>query len=101
MAKIWFVKDGEEPTLGTFETEKTLRWYTDNLGLGAQDWEAPLSRPPHFGESTPLDDCNLSMYVIVEVGNQDRADATDRDWQAGYYLSSVSVEAAREALGTS
>jgi len=24
MAKIWFVKDGEEPTLGTFETEKTL-----------------------------------------------------------------------------
>ncbi len=101
MAKIWFVKEGEEPTLGGFETEKTLRWCADNLGLVPQDWEAPLSGPPHFGESTPLDDCNLSMYVIVEVGNQDRADATDRDWKAGYYLSCVSVEAAREALGTS
>ena len=101
MAKIWFVKEGEEPTLGGYETEKTLRWCTENLGLVALNWEAPLNRPPHFGESTPLDDCNLPMYVIVEVGNQDRADATDRDWQAGYYLSGVSVEEAREALRTS
>jgi len=41
MAKIWFVKEGEEPTLGGFETEKTLRWCADNLGLVPQDWEAP------------------------------------------------------------
>ena len=53
MAKIWFVKEGEEPTLGGFETEKTLRWCADNLELVPQDWEAPLNRPPHFGESTP------------------------------------------------
>ncbi len=101
MAKIWFVKDGEEPTLGGFETEKTLRWCADNLELVPQDWEAPLNRPPHFGESTPLDDCNPLMYVIVEVGNQDRADATDKDWKAGYYLSCELVEAARKALGSS
>ncbi len=101
MAKIWFVKEGEEPTLGGFETENTLRWCADNLELVPQDWEAPLNRPLHFGESTPLDDWNPLMYVIVEVGNQDRANATDKDWKAGYYLSCVSVKEAREALGKS
>ena len=100
MAKIWFVKEGEEPTFAWLETEKTVRWCADNLHLGPQDWEAPLTRPPHFGESTPLDDCNRPRYVIVEVGDQDRAEAVDEGWKAGFYLSQLSVEAARKALAT-
>jgi len=73
MAKIWFVKDGEEPTLGTFETEKTLRWCTDNLGLVAQDWEAPLRRPPHSRINMLGAGCaKIGPHSLIEVSKPER-----------------------------
>ena len=50
MTKVWFLRDGPEPTRGEPKYTLPLDRCTDQLGLTKKDWLHTLDQTPHFGD---------------------------------------------------
>lgn len=98
MAKIWFVKEGDQPTLGGPVAEKSLQWCIENLGLQRSHWK----RPPDHGIKIKSDRPDLDAFrepSIVVVEAQDNDVLNSPGWKAGYYVViSLSVQEAKKRL---
>ena len=97
MVKVWFVREGSDPTSGGPVSTLSLNECVQNFELSQGQFLCELSTSPRFGASDdPLAMIRGYTHVVVEVGEDE---AKDRGWQSGYYRSSLSPQEAYERLG--
>ena len=97
MAKVWFVREGPNPTRDKPEHTLPLEQCIDKLGLAKFDWLHGLDRTPRFGSPTPRSRRVAGYrHVVCQV---DELEASEQGWMAGYYLLEISPEEVRERLG--
>ena len=97
MTKVWFVREGPEPTRGEPKYTLPLEQCIDQLGLAKSHWLHGLDQGPRFGDQTPRP-LGMAQYrhVVCQV---DEAEASEYGWMAGYYLLEISPKEVRERLG--
>ena len=85
MAKIWFVKEGKQPTIGDAMAQKPLKWCIEKLGLQKSHWKEPLSGTIEIPSNRPdLDAIRPPVAVVIEVNDSDTRRSPE--WGTGYYL---------------
>ncbi len=96
MTKVWFVREGPEPTRGEPKYTLPLEQCIDQLGLAKSHWLHGLDQGPRFGDQTPRP-LGMAQYrhVVCQV---DEAEASEYGWMAGYYLLEISPKEVRERL---
>jgi hypothetical protein len=103
MAKIWYAREGSEPTSGTprcdlpFEKFKELFQGFKTRYRGTE--------PPRFPSSKPaLDKFRAPHFVILEVGGKELADYSPRQigfrpqMKAGFYQIDATIDQCEEIL---
>lgn len=94
MAKIWFVREGRQPTLGD-PIEKSLKWCIEKLGLQKSDWKS--SKPPENESTKPhLDSYRPFTAVDVEVSDDDVVSMLG--WKTGFYRLSLPLQEVRRRI---
>ena len=95
MAKVWFVREGADPTTGTPAYDISLQQCIDQLGLTKNDWLHDLSLTPHFRASGTMAAPEY-RHVVCQV---DDPEASEWGWRTGYYLLEISPKEVAERLG--
>ena len=96
MAKVWFVREGPDPTTGApAYDDLPLERCIDQLGLTKKDWLHGLDRTPHFRAPGPVATPEY-RHVVCQVDDQE---AADEAWMAGYYLLEISPKEVAKRLG--
>ena len=97
MVKIWFVRDGSDPTTVGPAYQLPLDDCVKVLGLSPDQFFSPLERPPRFGDQIRGAGRIAGFrHVVCEI--QVTTAATSK-WKAGYYRTQLSPEEAIERLG--
>jgi hypothetical protein len=95
MAKVWLVKEGNEPTAGEEPLATVaLADCIQKLGLREENYRSRLDAPPQLGNSN-VKRVTGPRYVVVEV---DEAEANAQRWKPGFYLLDLSVQEALTRL---
>jgi hypothetical protein len=96
MTKVWFVRDGPEPTRGEPKYTLPLDQCTDQLGLTKKDWLHALDQTPRFGDQAPRP-LGMAEYrhVICQI---DAPEASEYGWRPGYYVLEISPKEVAERL---
>jgi hypothetical protein len=86
MAKIWFVRDGSDPTTGDHWAEMPIDEAARLFALKPSHFLSPLSSTPRFGNATR--DFWLAGYrhLVVEIDDSEPARGK---WKSGFYRSPV------------
>ncbi len=97
MTKVWFVRDGPEPTRGEPKYTLPLDRCTDQLGLTKKDWLHALDQTPRFGDQAPRP-LGMAEYrhVVCQI---DAPEASEYGWRPGYYVLEISPKEVAERLG--
>jgi len=97
MVKVWFVREGPEPTRGGPAYELPLATCVEVLGLTVDHFLSGLERTPRFGDQTArLAGIADYRHVVCEIED---ADVAARGWKTGYYRIELSPAQAIERLG--
>ena len=97
MAKIWFARDGKDPTRGGPIAELPLATITNKLALTHSDYLCDLSTTPRFGDPSAETSMIFGYkHVVVQI---DKAEAVTHGWKSGFYRASCSPQEAFEILG--
>ncbi len=94
MAKVWFVREGPDPTIGTPAYDISLQQCIDQLGLMKNDWLHGLDQTPHF--QAPRVALPEYRHVVCEI---DEPEASEWSWMAGYYLLELGPKEVAKRLG--
>lgn len=95
MAKVWFAREGSDPTLGApAYDDLSLEQCIDQLGLEKKHWLHGLDRTPTFGRRS-----NLPREPRHAVCQVDELEASEWHWMAGYYLLEISPKEVAKRLG--
>ena len=92
MAKVWFARDGENPTGAEPRYDRPLQECARQLGRAQR--LCGLDQRPVIGEESPLS--QYYQYVICWVDHQE---AFAQGWKAGYYLLEISPKEVAKRLG--
>jgi len=96
-AKVWFVRDGPEPTRGGPAYELPLESCIEKLGLEERHWLSGLDQTPRFGDQTSqLGEIASYSHVVCEI---DETEAGASGWKAGFYRADISPTVAIKRLG--
>ncbi len=95
MAKVWFVREGPDPTSGEPEYTLPLKQCIDQLGLDRNQWFSSLDRPPRFDDPGPTWPREY-RHVFCEV---DEREAAEHGWDAGFYRRKISPKEVAKRLG--
>ncbi len=95
MAKVWFVREGADPTTGTPAYDISLQQCIDKLGLTKNDWLHGLDRTPRFQAPRSV---AVPEYRHVVCQGDDQ-EASEWGWRAGYYLLEISPKEVAKRLG--
>ena len=94
MAKVWFCRDGDDPTDGGPRAVLPLDDCAKTLGLTGADYICDLAEIPNFGKpGDPLATMRGYQRVVVEVSDAEAAPPT---WRAGYYRARITPAEANE-----
>lgn len=97
MVKVWFVREGPEPTRGGAVYELPLETCIETLGLTADDFLSGPDCTPRFGdESSRLGGIADYRHVVCEI---DDTEAAVSGWNPGYYRAELSPAQVIERLG--
>lgn len=97
MVKVWFVREGPEPTRGGPAYELPLETCIKTLDLSAGDFLSAPERTPRFGnQSSWLGGIADYRHVVCEIED---AEAHASEWKPGYYRAGLSPAQAIERLG--
>ncbi len=95
MAKVWFAREGSDPTLGAPAYDGLLlEQCIDKLGLTKRHWLHGLNRIPTFGRPSNLP--QEPRHAVCQVNEQE---ASDEAWMAGFYLLEINPTEVAERLG--
>jgi hypothetical protein len=95
--KVWFVRDGPEPTRGGPAYELPLESCIEKIGLEEPHWFSGLDQTPRFGDQTSqLGETAGYRHVVCEI---DEAQTGASGWKAGFYRADMSPTEAVERLG--
>ena len=97
MAKVWFVREGSDPTQGGPKYTLPLKQCVGQPGLAQIQWLHGLGRTPRFGDQTPRP-LGMAEYrhVVCQVDHQE---ASEQGWEAGYYRLVISPKEVAKRLG--
>jgi len=96
MAKIWFCREGGNPTDRVPRAVLPLEDCAKTLGLTGADFIGDLAETPKFGRSCdPLAMMRGYQHVVVEVSEAEAARPT---WRSGYYRERLTPAEADERL---
>jgi len=74
MIKVWFVREGPEPTRGGLAYELLLETCNKTLGLTEGDFLSGLERTPRFGDQTSrLGGIADYRHVVCEIEDAEAA----------------------------
>ena len=94
MTKVWFVREGPEPTRGLPAYDLPLTDSVDRLGLSRDQWLSGPDVRPRFGDqASRVAGVSDPMYVVCELGE---SEAVAHRWEPGFYVLEMSP---REAAG--
>ena len=95
--KIWFVREGPEPTRGGPAYELPLKSCIETFGLSQHQWISGPDQTPRFGDQTSrLSGISEYRHVVCEI---DEAEATASGWKAGFYRADLTPAEAVKRLG--
>ncbi len=95
MAKVWFVREGPDPTTGApAYDDLPLQRCIAQLGLEKKGWLHGLDQTPHF--HPPRVALPEYRHVVCQV---DEPEASDEVWRAGFYLLEISPRQVAKRLG--
>ncbi len=95
MVKVWFVREGPEPTSGEPEYTLPLKQCIDQLGLDRNQWFSSLGQPPRFDDPGPAW-LREPRYVFCEVDEQE---ASEQGWKPGFYRRGLGPKEVARKLG--
>lgn len=99
MTKVWFVKEGPDPTRGGPAYKLPLDSCVDQLGLVKSHWLSGLDKRPRFGDQTSrVAGVADYRHVVCEI---DESEAAEHGWKAGFYRLEIGPQEARNRLGPS
>lgn len=94
MVKVWFVREGSDPTVGAPAYDISLGQCADQLALAKKDRLHGLDQTPHF--QAPRVAAPKIRHVVCEVNERE---ASEYDWRAGFYLLEISPKEVAKRLG--
>jgi len=95
--KVWFVREGPDPTSGSTAYELPLKSCVEVLGLERRHWIFGADDTPRFGDqSTHLAGIADYRHIVCEI-NEEEAKAAG--WEAGFYRADLSPAEAVDRLG--
>ncbi len=94
MAKVWCVRDGPDPNIGTPAYDISLQQCIDLLGLTKNDWLHGLDRTPRFQAPRSVAEPEY-RHVVCQV---DEPEASEWRWRTGYYLLDISPKEVAKRL---
>jgi hypothetical protein len=95
MAKIWFVREANDPTTGTPAYDISLEQCIDQLGLTKNDWLQGLDQKTHLHARRIVAGPEY-RHVVCEIDEQE---ASEEVWRAGFYLLEIGPRQVAERLG--
>ena len=96
MAKVWFCRDGDNPTDGGPRAVLPFDHCANTLGLTGADYIGDLAEVPKFGKrGDPLAMIRGYQHVVIEVSE---AEAAPPRWRSGYYRARLTPAEADERL---
>ena len=99
MTKVWFVREGPDPTRGGPAYTLPRDSCVDQLGLAKSQWLSSLDKTPRFGDQTSrVAGVADYRHVVCEVGE---SEAAEHGWKAGFYRLEISPQEARNRLAPS
>ena len=99
MTKVWFVKDGPDPTLDGPAYTLPLDSCVNQLGLTKGQWLSDLDKTPRFGDQTSqVAGVADYRHVVCEVSE---SEATGYGWKAGFYRLEIGPREVSTKLGSS
>src|SRR5262245_53048079 len=97
MAKIWFCKEGDRPTVGGPIAERPLSECVRVLDVRQDFYLGDDPKKVRFGTpGDPMNEIRGNKHVVVEV---EESESSPEGWAIGYYYSPLSPEEAYEKLG--
>jgi hypothetical protein len=97
MTKVWFVKEGPDPTRGGPAYNLPHDSCVSQLGLAKSQWLSGLNKAPRFGDQTSrVVGVAAYRYVVCEV---DDSEAAEYDWKAGFYRLEIGPQEVGKRLG--
>jgi hypothetical protein len=97
MAKIWFCRDGNSPSIGEVMAALPFADCAQKLAITPQSFRTDTLVPPRLAN---VDSGRPAFrgfhHVVVEL---DEAESAKLGWKSGFYLSPLLPEEARELLG--
>ncbi len=97
MVKIWFVREGPEPTRGGPAYQLPIDICIDKLELTAHQFMSGPDKSPRFGDqSVRLTAFSAFRLVICEIED---VEAEASGWKAGFYRIDFSPGQVAEKLG--
>ena len=97
MVKVWFLREGSDPTSGGPVSTLSVDECVQKLELVHGQFLCDLSTTPRFGApDDPLAKISGYKHVVAEVGEDE---AKVHGWRSGFYRSSLSPQKASERLG--
>lgn len=84
MIKVWFLRDGPEPTDGSPRYELLLNSCINSLGLERQQWFADKVQKVRFNVEVSADLARIAGYKHV-VCQIDASEAETTGWKEGFY----------------
>jgi hypothetical protein len=94
MAKVWFVYEGRDPTIGEAAYELPAVEAIEKLGLTSDRFLGQDN--PRFNEESRLGTIAGYKHVVVEF---EESDATATGWNTGYYYASDDTGDVIDVLG--
>ena len=100
MAKVWFVRDGYDPTTDAPAYEDLpLEQCIDRLGVEKKHWLHGLDLTLRFGSRNRRPTTVPGpRHAVCEIGEQE---ASEEVWRAGFYLLDISPKEVAKRLGPS
>ncbi len=95
MTKVWFVREGSDPTQGEPQYDLPFEQCIEQLGLTKHDWLHGLDRTPHFQAPRRVA-VPEHRHVVCQV---DDPEASEWRWMAGYYVLELGPKEVARRLG--
>ena len=95
MTKVWFVREGSDPTTGAPAYDLSLEQCIDQLGLEKKHWLHGLDRTPDFQAPRRVAAPEI-RHVVCQI---DAPEGSELGWRAGYYLLEISPKEVAKRLG--
>ncbi len=97
MVKVWFVREGPEPTRGGPAYQLPLDICIDKLELTAHQYLCDPETTPRFGDQNArVTAVSAFRHVVCEI---DQVEAKPGGWKAGFYRIDFSPDQVAEKLG--